>query len=307
MNNPLHSPTSDFLLWKKKLFHNATPPKMWSNPEWVQRKYRIQLHMYPNRTTVSPGVSVTFLCAAGQRSSHHHGLGAGVFLPPQHNREAALWPGLSKLSPEQKSLMWQHGSVLRWQYRVWSGSILAPLVMCYLAGPPNRQCPKRLLLWSVFRQWTSHERHKRGDTLHQSHWSKMTSSVTLFPWSWVCSCNYWNLRTWQEGRSVIKGSRHRKAFVPLLLSLAASGCQDHRAAWDLVLRAAVHGQQRIRHMAERCQEGESPSSSCSAHLPCSLVLMLHQQVHVSMSNYSMLTENWTVLYAYQAQGIKPIS
>lgn len=47
-----------------------------------------------------------FVFAAGQRPRHHHGRRAGVFLPPQHHREAALWPG--RYDTVWKSPRWVH-------------------------------------------------------------------------------------------------------------------------------------------------------------------------------------------------------
>lgn len=50
------------------------------------------IHVYTKRN-LCHHVTINDLYVAGQCPRHHNGRGAGVLLPPQHNREAALWPG----------------------------------------------------------------------------------------------------------------------------------------------------------------------------------------------------------------------
>lgn len=64
---------------------------------WISKRKRSRCH-------------VTHRCvvAAGQCSRHHLGRGAGVLLPPQHHREAALWPGLWLEDQTPRSLVSFH-------------------------------------------------------------------------------------------------------------------------------------------------------------------------------------------------------
>lgn len=60
----------------------------------------------------------------------------------------------------------------------------------------------------------------------------------------------WRKKKWRRGGGDPLSSCLRS-------SSRASGCQDHRTARDLVLRAAVCRRQRIHHMAASWKEGKS--------------------------------------------------